>query len=162
MRYFDITLNKDSNGSYLYPKGVLAYESGLGNKAVDHLYYEDKGEAHLLLVVPTDAVLDSQVVSEVVVSEITEAQAIAISAANETPVVNVTDQGTIQLVQIKLLQALVKSLGKSEALTPADELTTTELKAINPLDSSVKGFEQKKILADRIEALKTAEVAKGN
>lgn len=157
MRYFDITLNKDSNGSYLYPKGVLAYESGLGNKAVDHLYYEDKGEAHLLLVVPTDAVLDSQVVSEVVVSEITEAQAIAISAANETPVVNVTDQGTIQLVQIKLLQALVKSLGKSEA-----ELTTTELKAINPLDSSVKGFEQKKILADRIEALKTAEAAKGN
>lgn len=141
MKYFDITLRKAKGStSLVYPAN---YQAEIGDYAQSHLYYDDdNGTSKLLLCIEdTDAV---NIVRDYVV-ELTEAQAKTISEQHETRTETITDEAKVRRIELKV--------ARGQALTADEE------KAINPLDST-PGFGMRKILADRIEDLKTLESKK--
>ncbi len=131
LKYYKLVLEKNSAG-LVYPTG---YQSQVGDYAKDHLYYDENDKTVLLLVLP-------DTVKNVVrdgVTEVTEAEAKAISEANETRTEKITDTAKIERIKIKI------SLGQA--------LTADEIAALDP-SSPVSGFGTTKILADRIDELK--------
>lgn len=141
MKYLDIDIKPKSGTILEYP---VNYQSEIGNFAKDHLYYDDeKGFPRLLLCIEDGDYKSSMIRDRV--TELTEAQAKAISEAKEQRVETITDEAKVRRIEIKA------SLGMA--------LTTDEQKSIDPTDPT-PGFGITKILADRITELKTVESAK--
>ena len=145
MKYYRITLNKaHPNAPLEYPSGINSYQENIGNFAKDHLYYEEDGVTKLLLTVEDESVVGKTIVQKDV-EELTEQEAKAVSEANESRTETITDEAKIRRIEIKSRLRVA--------------LTEDEEKAIDPEDET-SGFNKSKILADRIEDLKTVETAK--
>jgi hypothetical protein len=122
----------------VYP---VNYQPEIGNYALDHLYYEDGLDLKLLLCIPDVDFNAGMIRADVV--EISETDAKAISEAKETRTETIEDEAKLRRLELKA------TLGMS--------LTTEELDSIDPVkDNSV--FSVSKILADRVEELKTKEL----
>lgn len=137
MKYFKITLRQTvGNGDYIYPAN---YQQEIGNYNEGHLYFSENGEPRLLLCIKD---VNAKNIIRDYVTEITEADAKAISKANETRKEIITDE-----VKIRRIELLAK-LGYP--------LTENDKEAIDP-NSPTSGFGIGKILADKIEDLKKEE-----
>ena len=141
MRYLDITLGYQPGQGLIYPEN---YQTEIGNFSKDHLYYDAAdGTAKLLLCIRNSDFKQNMI--RVGVIEVTEAEAKAISEANETRKEEIKDEAKVRRIEIK------SRLGMA--------LTTDELDAIDPTKpNSVFGISE--ILADRINSLKTKESVK--
>lgn len=135
MKYYKVTTGKDGT-RITYP---INYQSEVGDKAVDHLYYEDQGKLYLLLLIPDK---DAVNIIRSGVEELTEAEAAAISTTYETRLEKITDPAKIERIKIKI------SLNQT--------LTSEDLKALDPDDPTL-GFGKEQILADRISVQKVNE-----
>ena len=138
MKFYVITLPYDRVArKMVYPSN---YQTEIGDQAVDHLYYKDGAVTKLLLLIQDKDALVSLPGSVV---EITEAEAITVSQANEQETERLTDPAKIQRLDV-----LVRAGGY--------KLTADELKALDP-DDSMPGIGKNLILADRIADHKLAE-----
>ena len=153
MKYFKITLRQNPGSTALvYPD---RYQSEIGNFNKGHLYYDDDlGNPMLLLSIEDKN--SSNIVRDNVV-EITEAEAKAISEAKEVRTEQINDEAKIRRLAIKAQLLNTKTVAGT--VTAADQLTTDELKALDPKDAT-SGIVMSKILADKIEDLKKVETAK--
>lgn len=139
MKYFKIILRQNPGSNELiYPDN---YQKEIGDYNAGHLYYsEGEGKPRLLMCIRDE---NAKGIVRDYVEEISEAEAKAISEANETRTEEITDEAKIRRIEIK---ARLR-----RALTPDEE------KAIDP-DDPTPGFNKRKILADRIDELKKEEV----
>jgi hypothetical protein len=133
MKHYKITLGKNPDGSLRYPSN---YQSEIGNYCLDHLYYDVAGTSYLLVCLP-DEIRD---VVRTNVEELTEAEAKALSETHEERTEKVKDE--VKLRRIELKVALKQ------------ELTAEEAKCIDK-DDEASIFEDSKILADRIDKIKS-------
>jgi hypothetical protein len=140
MKYLKINIVGDYKGGMVYP---LKYEEEVGAYATDHLYYEEGGYAKLLLCF-TDASFKSTMVRKGI-EEISEADAIAISEANETRSEFIKDEAKLRRIELKVAMG--------ETLT-SDETVSTDI------SQPTSVFGTTKILADKIVELKGKETAK--
>ena len=137
MKYYKITLRqKPGSTELIYPE---RYQEEIGNYNAGHLYY-DEGDTPMLLMCIRDK--DANNIVREYVEEITEKEAKAISEAKERRIERITDEAKIRRLELKVAR------GKT--------LTAEEEKALNPNDPT-PGFEKNKILADRIDEMKTIE-----
>ena len=133
MKYYVVTLRQESN-ELIYPDN---YQKDIGNYNTGHLYYsEGEGKPKLLICIK-DA--DAINIVRQYVEEITEAEAKAISEKNEKRTEEITDEARIRRIELKTRRG--------------QKLTAEDLKAIDP-DDPTPGFGKKKILADKIDAMK--------
>jgi len=119
------------------------YQQEIGNYAVDHLYFDTvKGDnqSELLLVIPNNKFNPAMIRDRV--EEIQESEVKSISGTYERRTEEIIDEAKIRRIEIK------SRLGLS--------LTTDELDAIDPSKNN-SVFKMSKILADRIDELKTDE-----
>jgi len=135
MKYFRITPGKDGT-RITYP---INYQHEVGDKAVDHLYYDEQGKLYLLLLIPDK---DAVGIIRSGVEELTETEATAISTQHETRIEKITDPAKIERIKIKI--------------SLAQTLTSEDLKALDPEDPTL-GFGKEQILADRISVQKVNE-----
>lgn len=136
MKFYKILLRPNGAGGMTYPPN---YQDGIGNFAVDHLYYREEGAGYLLLLIRD---VDVPNIISQGVEEITEVEAESISVANEPETESVTDEAKIARLTIK------SNLGQT--------FTPDELKAIDP-DDSTPGIGKFKRLKDRIKEEKRIE-----
>jgi hypothetical protein len=140
MKYLKITLLEPPGQEIVYPAG---YQSEIGDFAQDHLYFDElKGDgiSSLLLLIP-DKDFDAKMIRDNV-EEITETDAKALSATYETKTEVIVDEAKLRRLELK-----------SRLSIP---LTTEELDAIDPTKPD-SVFTTTKILADRVDELKTTE-----
>lgn len=137
MKYFNIKLGKSAGGTLVYPAN---YQVEIGNFAKDHLYYDDdKGTTYLLLCIED---VDSSGIARTDVTEISEAEAVALSEQYETRVETILDEAKVRRLELKARIGLA--------------LTTAEVDSIDPAKpDSVFGVSE--ILADRIVKIKEVE-----
>lgn len=109
MKYYKITLNKGSGGVLLYPEN---YQAEVGDKAVDHLYYDENDQAYLLLLIPDKV----ENIVRAGVEEIAEADAKAISSANEARVELVKDEVKLRRLELKAKLGQVLSQAEMNAV----------------------------------------------
>ena len=140
MKYLKIELRqKPGNTTIIYPTN---YEWEIGNFAVDHLYYDEKGKGWLLLLIPDKSFIPTMI--RQYVEEITEVQVNQISEQFEPRIEKITDEAKIRRIEIKIQRNL--------------SLTQEEEKALDPTNPT-SGFEMEKILADRIVIKKLDEIS---
>jgi NADP-dependent 3-hydroxy acid dehydrogenase YdfG len=138
MKFYVITLPYDNVARRMvYPSN---YQIEIGDQAVDHLYYKDGAVTKLLLLIQDKDALVSLPGSVV---EITEAEAITVSQANEQETERLTDPAKVQRLDI-----LVRAGGHM--------LSADELKALDP-DDPTPGVGKNLILASRIADHKLEE-----
>ena len=133
MKYYKITLGKGSNGTLIYPTN---YQSEVGDKAVDHLYWDEGQQTYLLLIIPKEEgnILRSGI------EEITEAGAKAISNTNEVKTETILDEAKLRRLELKARVGMT--------------LTVEELDSVDPTKpNSIFGTTE--ILSDRIDNIKT-------
>lgn len=137
MKYFVVTIklrqSSGTKGRMVYPPN---YQVEIGDYAVDHLYFNDGDVKKLLLLIPDK---NSTGIARENVVEITEAEAKAISNANETRTEKITDDAKIRRLELKVARGMT--------LTPDEE------KALDPVDKT-PGFGYEETLSDRIDRLK--------
>mgnify|MGYP001195734549 CR=1 FL=1 len=139
MKYLKLTLPKGSGGNLTYPAN---YQSEIGDKSKDHLYFEENGVTKLLLLF-NDADFSSNMVKENV-EEVTEVDAKKLSETYEVRSEVVASEAMARRLELKSRLGLT--------------LTTEEMDAIDPTKPG-GAFETSKILADRIEEKKSIEAA---
>lgn len=132
MKYYKITINKGKGGLMIYPPN---YQDEVGDKAVDHLYWDEGQQTYLILCIPDK---EANIVREGI-EEITEADAKTISDANETRVEKIVDPVKLRRIELKAQLA--------QPLT-ADEQDAID---INHPDSV---FALTETLSDRIDTIK--------
>jgi hypothetical protein len=132
MKYYKITLDKNPKG-LVYPEN---YQSEVGDKAVDHLYWDEGQQTYLLLLIPDT---EKDIIRKGI-EEITEIDAKSISTTNETKTEVVVDE--VKLRRIELKAQLGQTLTK-------DELDATDI------TKPTSVFGTTKILAERIDIIKT-------
>ncbi|MHA1880049.1 MAG: hypothetical protein ACTSYG_06595 [Candidatus Heimdallarchaeota archaeon] len=138
MKFFKITLRQNPvTRELIYPTN---YQAEIGNFNEGHLYVKNRPE--LIMCIKDE---NAKGIVREYVEEITEAEAKAISEANETRMEEITNEAKVRRIEIKT------RIGR--ALTPDEE------RAIDP-DDPTPGFGKKKILADKIDELKKEEKIK--
>lgn len=129
MKYYKITLPKDPvTNELLYPEG---YQVEVGNKAIDHLYYDIKGDTFLILLIEDKK---AENIIRDGVEEITEADMQAVSTINETQKTVIKDEGELRRLELKTAAGL--------------PLTVDEVKKID-LDDPSSLFGKTKTLSER-------------
>jgi len=134
MKYLKISIQGDSSGKMIYP---YKYEEEIARFNVEHLYYEDGIYMKLLLCIPDKDFNEKMIRTNV--EEITEAEAIAISEANETRIETIKDEAKLRRIELKA--QLKKTLTK-------DELDAIDITKPNSI------FGTTEILADKIAKIK--------
>lgn len=138
MKYLKVHVRGGANGEMVYPAG---YQDEIGMPSIDHLYYEVDGACKLLLVYNDVGYKTSMIRTDV--EELTEAQALAISEANETRTETILDEAKLRRLELKA------QIGMT--------LTKEELDSVDPTKpDSIFGVS--KILADKIVDLKAKEI----
>jgi len=147
MKYYKITLGNVGN-TLKYPEN---YQEEIGDKAIDHLYWDENGVDYLILCIPAEK---SAGIIRDKVEEIKEEEAKKISNLAEKSVYTTDDPSRIQHIGLKMqLITLKKQLGQE--LTPEEKLglTQEEQDALNP-NHPTPGFSKTKTFADRIDLRK--------
>lgn len=141
--YFKITLRSNDGHTIIYPDN---YQKEIGDKALEHLYYEDGPDLKLLIVMKKS---DDINIVRPYVEVISESDAKTISEAKETRGVDVNDESTVRYIETRLrfLQTVKGTAAETEGLS------VDEIKSIDP-DDPRPGFVRRKILADRIDIRK--------
>jgi len=129
MKFYRLRLPKQ-NGVLQYPP---QYEETIGTYVVDHLYYDDSGQAFLLV-----AIRDVNALAELPqnVIELTPVQAKAISDAFDHQPLRANDMNEVLRLAIKAIRG--------------QALTVDEEKALDP-DDATPGFVKRKRLAERLQ-----------
>lgn len=141
MKYLKVSLKSNPGSSQIiYPE---AYQTEVGNFAVDHLYYDDSGALKLLLCIPDKDYKSTIVRTDV--EEITEVDAKAISEAKEQRTETIKDEAKVRRLEIK------SRLGMALTQDEQDSLDSTKANS---------AFGTSEILADRITKLKVNEKIK--
>jgi len=142
MKYLKIILRKNPGSSQLiYPQNYQSEIGAFNFQHKGHLYYDtEEGEPRLLLSIADTDWKDSMVRTDV--EEITEAEAKAISEANETRTEQIVDEAKLRRIELKtrLNQTLTKD----------------EQDSINP-NKKNSVFKKRDILADKIDEFKEVE-----
>lgn len=116
MKYFDITLHRNADRTLRYPEN---YQAEIGNKAVDHLYYDDETGMPRLLLAIKDA--DATGISRTDVAEITEAAARGISESKESAVTQYSNEAEVARIQLKIMRNQTLTQKEEDALDPTSD-----------------------------------------
>lgn len=137
MKYYRVNIQHNPGSTLLiYPKN---YEKEVGVFSIDHLYYDEKDQVKLILVIEDK---NSSNILRENIEEITENEVRDLSEKYETRTEIITDEAKIRRLEIKA------RLGK--------KLTSDEEKSLDPNDETL-GFSISKILADRLDDHKQKE-----
>jgi hypothetical protein len=139
MKYLKIHVRGGVNGEMIYPSG---YQTELGTFSVDHLYYEENGACKLLLCIPDKDFKTTMIRTDA--EEITEIDAKIISEAKETRTETIKNEVKLRRIEIKSRLGITLT---------EDEEDSIDLAKPNSV------FEVTEILADRIEKIKSNEIA---
>jgi hypothetical protein len=140
MKFLRITIPKTKSVPMVYPTN---YEDDIGYYSKDHLYYDEDGICKLLLLIPDKDYNESRMLVKDV-ELITEAEAKAISEANEQRLTYWKDPVLVDLLKLKLDASIALTTAETAKLDPAspDYIAATT-----------------KILSDRVDDHKAVEIA---
>ena len=138
MKYLKIHVRGGANGEMVYPVG---YQDEIGMPSIDHLYYDEGGACKFLLVYNDKDFKTSMIRTDV--EEVTEAQAKAISEANETRTETIKDEAKLRRLELKAQLGMTLTKEEEDSVDPAKT-------------GSVFGVSE--ILADKIVKLKAKEI----